>query len=426
MTDDGRRSLPSQIGLYMSVNIVNALVPFLLLPILTRYLTPAEYGQVAIFQAVVGMMATVVGLNVAGAANRKYYEINHDKRELSSFLSTCLQIILVSIGVVFCVAWLFSSWMVEFLDLDARWILMAVIVAGSMAVIQLRLGQWQVRGRALAFGALQIAQSSAMFALALFFVVILRQGADGRIAAQVIISCAGAMLSLIFLMKDYTLDFRHVRGDQVHEVLSFGLPLIPHMIGMLLIATIDRVMVNAELGLAQAGYYAVAFQLATVPAVIFEAINFAVVPWLYERLKRDEPAEKRLIVRGSYIFAVLIGFGAVLGFAIGPSLIVMFAGQQYAPAGDIFGWLILGQSFFGMYLMVTNYVFYSKKTGMLSLVTLVAGVLNVILLSWLLRSIGLIGAAVAFAAAMAIRFVLTWAVAQRCHPMPWFSFKANS
>ena len=36
--------------IYLTSNILNALVPFLLLPVLTRYLTPDEYGQIAMFQ----------------------------------------------------------------------------------------------------------------------------------------------------------------------------------------------------------------------------------------------------------------------------------------------------------------------------------------------------------------------------------------
>jgi O-antigen/teichoic acid export membrane protein len=81
----------------------------------------------------------------------------------------------------------------------------------------------------------------------------------------------------------------------------------------------------------------------------------------------------------------------------------------------------LGQAFSGMYLMVTNYIFYSKKTGLLSLVTISSGLLNVVFLVVLIKLLGITGAAMAFTLAMALRFLLTWWVAQKRHPMPWFN-----
>ncbi|EIQ9127591.1 polysaccharide biosynthesis protein, partial [Escherichia coli] len=40
-------------SIYLFSNILNALIPFLLLPILTHNLTPNEYGQVAMFQTLI-------------------------------------------------------------------------------------------------------------------------------------------------------------------------------------------------------------------------------------------------------------------------------------------------------------------------------------------------------------------------------------
>jgi O-antigen/teichoic acid export membrane protein len=103
-------------------------------------------------------------------------------------------------------------------------------------------------------------------------------------------------------------------------------------------------------------------------------------------------------------------------------VIVIVAGTQYRAAGDVIGWLVLGQGFGGMYLMVTNYIFFSKKTGLLSVVTLASGLVNVALLFALVGTYGAEGAGMAFSCAMGLRFLLTWAVAHYRHPMPWFSF----
>ncbi|MEW0490716.1 oligosaccharide flippase family protein, partial [Escherichia coli] len=55
-------------SIYLISNIFNALIPFILLPILTRNLTPYEYGQIAMFQTLVSGLASLTGLNTVGAA----------------------------------------------------------------------------------------------------------------------------------------------------------------------------------------------------------------------------------------------------------------------------------------------------------------------------------------------------------------------
>lgn len=107
-----------------------------------------------------------------------------------------------------------------------------------------------------------------------------------------------------------------------------------------------------------------------------------------------------------------------------PPLLILIAGEKYSAAVDVIGWLALGQAFHGMYMMVTNYIFYSKRTGLLSLSTITAGLINVWLLMILIPFMGLKGAAIAFAISQSIKFLLTWYIAHLRHPMPWFDFRS--
>lgn len=167
----------------------------------------------------------------------------------------------------------------------------------------------------------------------------------------------------------------------------------------------------------------VAVQISTAVALVFDAMNKAYVPWLFERLSRDQHREKYQIVLFTYCWYALILCGAALAFVFGPWLVTLLAGDEYERAGDVIGWLVLGQVFGGMYLMVTNYIFFSKRTGLLSVVTITSCLINLGLLFILVSTYGLEGAAYSFCIAMAIRFLLTWRVSQMRHPMPWFEFK---
>ncbi|WP_339799002.1 oligosaccharide flippase family protein [uncultured Marinobacter sp.] len=409
-------------AVYLISNILNAAIPFALLPVLTRYLSPEEYGEVAMFHVFFGALTAFIGLSMQGAAGRKFYDGDLGENELKEFIGSCLQILLVTSALTMLVLIGISGYLSEWLALDKKWILLAVLVTASTVVFQIRLSQWQVRKKAKQYGVMQVSKSLAELVLSLALVVLFLKGSEGRISAQIWTAILFAGIAFWFLRRDDLVRILLWRPKYIREALSFGVPLIPHVGGAFLLASVDRFVINAELGLAQAGIYMVAVQLSTALLLIFDAINKAYVPWLFERLKKDDECEKRRIVIYTYCWFALLLLGAVVAFLIAPWIVLAVAGEPYASAGDVIGWLILGQVFGGMYLMVTNYIFFSKRTGLLSVVSIFSGLINVALLIFLVARFGLQGAAYAFCTSMAIRFLLTWFVAQKRHAMPWFEF----
>jgi O-antigen/teichoic acid export membrane protein len=214
----------SSSAVYLFSSILNAAIPFALLPILTRHLSPTEYGEVAMLTTLVGALGAFVGLNVVGAAGRKYFDGDNGRDELRWFIGACA--------------------------VEARRL---VRVSGVQTQIPERsIGLWS---------AFDAPYHSQLFA---------------------------------------------------HLVRSFH-------------------------NQCRYGYER---------KLVFNAINKAYAPWLFERLKSNQTTQKRKIIRYTYVWFAFIVFGVVPAFLIGPGLV----GLKYAQAGEIFGWLALGQGFGGMYL----------------------------------------------------------------------------
>lgn len=418
--------LVSGAGVYLFANITNAAIPFLLLPVLTRYMAPAEYGQVAMYQVLLTALGGVIGLSVHGAASVKYYDDDITHVELGAFIGSCFQILLFATVLVFSLALPARHVLGEWLGLPSDWILWGVVISAAGFVIQMRQNQWQVRNRPVPYGVFQISSGLVNAGLSLFLVVGLLQGAKGRVDAHNWTLLSFALIAFWLLAKDALLTWSW-RPDHLREALRFGVPLIPHVVGLFLLGTVDRIMINDRMGLSEAGIYMVAVQLSMAMAIVFTSINNAYVPWLFERLKRNDSSEKRTIVRLTYAYFFVVLILALAVFPLGPWLVPFIAGERYAEAGDALGWLAIGQAFAGMYLMVTNYIFFSKRTGFLSLITVSSGLINLALLALLIDQFGIEGAAMSFAMVMVLRFFLTWWVAHKRYPMPWllsFSPKA--
>jgi len=403
---------------YLLASIVTSSIPFLLLPILTRYLTPAEYGEVAMFSVWISLMGAFCGLSVHGAASRKYFDYKENKKELGQFIFMCLLILFSTTILLSCIVFFTGSQLSDLVALSSEWLVLGVICAGLGFLVQIRLGQWQVRKKVKSYGAFQISQALLNMSLSILFVVVLYLGSAGRIFGIIISTAVFALIALWLLNRDNLIKISW-EPQKAKEALRFGVPLIPHIIGMFLLNTVDRAVITSELGLDKAGIYMVAIQVSMAVSIILEAVNRTFVPWLFERLKRDNNVEKFNIVRMTYGYYTLLATGTLLGFFWADDVLLFVTGPQYADAANLVAWVILAQAFHGGYLMVTNYLFYTKNTGVLSSVTIMCGVLNVVLLFIFIELWGLLGVAWAYSVSKLFQWLLTWFYANKKVPMPW-------
>lgn len=405
-------------GIYLVASSVSASIPFVLLPILTRYLTPTEYGEVAMFTVLISLFSAFCGLSVNGAANRKYFDFREERSKLAEYIFMCTVILLFSSLALFIVVLVLEVYISQFLELSSEWIILAVPVSALSFLIKLRLGQWQVDKKPINYGVFQICQSVLNAGLSIFFVVILHMGVSGRIYGILIATTLFSLFAFYLLAKDKLLKITW-KPQMANEAVRFGVPLIPHVLGMFLITSVDRIVITSKLGLADAGIYMVAIQLSLAVNLILTAVNQTFVPWLFERLKLNIDSKKIIIVKVTYGYYTLLSVGVVLGFWIGDDILRILVGSDYFKAAELIAWVILGQAFHGGYLMVTNYLFYAKRTGVLSGITISLGLLNVLLLFVLIHEFGILGAVWAFCISKFIQWLITWYVANKIIKMPW-------
>ncbi|WP_392344243.1 flippase [Pseudoalteromonas prydzensis] len=405
-------------SIYVFSSIASAAVPFVLLPILTRYLTPAEYGQIAMFIVFTTALAALIGLSIHGAANRRFFEDSATKTELARFNGNCFFILFISTAIVLVALALIDNYLAIYLGLPLEWIYLGVLSVFCSFMLNIRLGQWQIRGKAKHYGVMQISNALVVLVFSLLFVVLLSFGAAGRIYGIVLTSIIIGGIAVITLKNDKLLVFKYNRAD-IDYALSFGVPLIPHVLGGFLLLSIDRLVINKELGLEMTGIYMVAVNLGNALNIIFNSINKAYSPWLFGQLKEDKQAIKRTVVKKTYLYFAFLVLMAALSFLIAPPILKLIVGEKFHQAADVLPLLITGQVFLGMYLMVTNYIFYIKKTKYLSYITISSGAVNVVLLLLFIPHYGINGAALAFLIANFWQFFCTWIVSAKLYAMPW-------
>lgn len=406
-------------AIYSGSNILNSFIPFLLLPILTRVLLPAEYGILAMFQATLGMMGAFTGLSVHGAVSSRYFD--RELIDYPRYIGSCLFILLISSLLSLAVVFFFRTPFSAFTSLPYFWLMIAVLASFCNFLIQIRLVLWLMAQKALRYGLFQVSFSATNVGLSLVFVLLMKQGYEGRLWGELVAFILFSSIGLAGLIWAGSITLRP-RWKYVREALGFGLPLVPHVIGIFLISMFDRFIINHQLGLAAAGLYMAAVQLGSVLGKFTDAFNKAYVPWLYKKLKDDNPFDKQRIVKYTWIYFGTILIVASILALLSRWIIYLIAGPVYTPAAKALAWLFFGQAFAGMYLMVTNFIFYRRKTLILPIITIVSGGIGVTLTWFLAPVFGITAAGFSFLVAMSVRFLMTWRCSQWVCPMPWFAF----
>lgn len=409
-------------AIYALANVLNGIIPFLLLPILTRVFTPEEYGLVTLISAVIAIMGAFTGLSVHGAVSVKYFdkEINHPK-----FVGASLMVLAGSTCVVLVFLLFAGDKLSEWIHLPKQWLIIAAIASAAQFVINIRLTMWQVQEQAIRYGFFQVTQTFFNLSLSLALVFWMVMGWEGRAWGVVAAAIIFAGFATITLHKERLVYWRGNK-QYAKAAMRFGVPLIPHVIGGLVIVTADRFIIAKVLGADSVGIFAVAVQISMVMNFLVDAMLKSYSPYLFRKLSLVSDKDKEYLVKTTYIIYVIFFIFSTFYIYIINILLPLLVGERFGSSATYIPWLVYSAMFSGMYYLVGLYIVYVGKTHVLSIVTVCVGLFHCLLLYYMVSVAGLLGAAKATVASSALMFIFTWVFSARVYPMNWMRvFKRN-
>jgi O-antigen/teichoic acid export membrane protein len=404
-------------AIYAVANVASAAVPFALLPLLTRILSPADYGQIVVFALLITFCMPFAGLSVHSVVGVAWFSKPRD--QIAAFNGTALALVTVTTVVLApAITAVLAGMPSPVADLSPVWGGIAAFAAGANVFLQCRLVLWQSQGQPLRNAILQVASSLLNIGLSLIAVLVLGWGSSGRNGAIAVSAVAMASVALVLFMRSGDAIWS-IRRTYLREQIHFGLPLIPHVMAGVILGTSDRWIVSTQLGPEALGVYGAGAQLGMVMAILADAFVKAYNPWLYARLGSGD-AEDRLRVVGIVYIAlpaficVAGGVGLALHWTSG-----IFLGTHYSGAARIIPWFLLGGAFSGVYFCTASIYFFRGRTGLLASATSSVAAVGVGVVWLLVSALGAEGAAIGYAATQGLLALITTAVAFRSFDLPW-------
>jgi O-antigen/teichoic acid export membrane protein len=418
-----KSSLFKSAGIYGVTSIINAAVPFLIMPILTRLLNPTDYGIVAMFGVLMSFSAPFVGVSGNAAIGRQFF--NKEEVDLKIYITNIYLILLASTFIVAVIVLFFAEQISDLAEFPKSWIWYVVLVSLCNFITATTLILWQVQSKPVSYGIFQVSNTFLNVALTILFVVLLKWTWQGRIMAQVISAVIFAIVGLYILYRNKWFKFEYNK-KYIDNALRFGVPLIPHTLGAIIMTMSDRMFITNMVGISSTGLYAVGYALGNIIGFAENAFTMAFSPWLYEKLNRNDEAIKRRIVKFTYCYFVVILLMALFMTYVTPYFLVFFVGPKFLGAQDFVFWIAMSFAFSGMYKMVVHYIFYVEKTKILAMITFFCALINIALTFVLIKQFGAVGAAMANCFVSIIFFLLTWLLSNRVYKMPWLLQKYKS
>lgn len=415
-------------GTYGFFSLLNSALPFFLMPVLTRFLSPSDYGYVSLFNILLSLFTAVVGCNIPGAYSRAYFA--SDRFDVNEYWVTAFKLIL-TIGVIVTFVVIMTRNVLQYLfKFPASWLWLIPITAAAVSINALVLAHLQVRTMARQYGIFINLRTLVQALLSVLLVTMIHLNWRGQIIAvslaHVLFACIGGCSILYQLKQRHTVDkISDLRFNMryVQHALIFGIPLIPHALSGILNSTINRIFISQMIGVAEAGIFTVGYQIGSIILLLANAFNQAYTPWLFAQLNTASSLAKHKIVKLIYIYFGVILLIALFLSILMPRFALLFLGKNFYGAYSYVVWIATGFAFTGMYYMVVNFIFYAEKTYCLTIITTAVTLINILLNYVLIKINGSIGAAQATTLTSVIYFFVVWYISFKVYPMPWLLHK---
>ncbi len=410
------KSLGRDLAVYGAGDVATQAISFLLLPIYVRFLSPGDYGVLALLLAVEMLVKIVFRWGVDAAFMRMYYDCA-DQQARRRLASTIFFFLLAVNGLVLGAAltaapalarWIFGS---SSHALALQLLLVNTFLSGFFFI---PFHELRIQKQSPTFIALTVTRSLATIVARLTLVIGFKLGVIGVVLADV----AATLLFLVLMLPRFAaLIGPHFSKDLLREALRFGLPRIPHGLAQQTAAVSDRWVMSLYATLHEIGLYSIGASFATGLKLFLNAFEYAWAPF-YFAIMREPDAKPTYRLVATWGAAVLAGL-AMLVSAGAPQIVGIMTTPIYQGAAKVIPWIAMGVVLQGVYLLTSIGLNITKRTEFYPMATGLAAATSIGANLALVPTLGGVGAAIANALSYAVLAVASAVFAHRVYPVDY-------
>lgn len=374
---------------YGFINILNKIVPILMLPIVTRMLpNTGDYGRFDLFNMIVNFGSSFAVLGVYDAVFREYFE-KDDLQYKMKVTSTGMQIVLLSSFVVMLILMIFNKAFSQIFlgDTNSTFIIVAaaigVFLSANRNIIS---APTRMQNRRTIYVVSGLSNSIAYYAIAVLLVYI-GLSYRGLIYGNLIASLGILLFFWILNKKEF--HFKLYDKEIAKTLLKIGLPLLPVFVIYWAFNSTDKIMITHMLDVAQVGIYSIGARVASISQFIYQAFAGGWQYFAFSTMRDDDQVQltskifEYLGIISFLAFIILIPFNQWI-------FNLLFTGD-YTKGAEVFPYLFLSPLLLMLVQTAGNQFLVVKKSYYMTLSLAVGVVVNIVMNFFMIRAYGIVG-----------------------------------
>ena len=258
-----KKKIVSHTSIYLFGDILRRGVSLIMLPIYTRYLTPADYGVVELLSMVLDVAAIIFSAR-AGQAVFRFYCTAESENQKKGVIASALLLSAVMSGLGALAVIILSGPLATavFSDVGYRdFISLFAITLFLGPLIEIPLVHIRARQKPWLFLFFSLTKLALQLSLNIYFVVVLEMHVEGVIYSAVI---SGVIMAVV--LTGYSLSKTGFRTTTAitKSLFSFSLPLKIAALGSFYMTFGDRYILNIYTDLTQVGIYSLGYKFGFI------------------------------------------------------------------------------------------------------------------------------------------------------------------
>lgn len=406
----GRHTLIYGVG-----TLASKLASFIMLPVYTRFLTPADYGVLELLSMTIEVIGTIAGIGLASSIF-KFYAEYQTKGEENQVISTAalaaLAIALATAGLGLLASPALTRLVFDHgIGSDPLYFRLFFLIYLAQTAEMVPLMLLRARHESVGFVVASVGKLLAMLTLNIVFVVHLRMGVLGVLVGNLTVSAVSATALMGYTLWRTGLNFSR---KKFAAMTRFGYPMVFWLLSNFVLVFSDRYFLNHYRGPSVVGIYSLAYKFAFV-LTAFAFTPFWMV-WEPQRfaLARGERAGEVYARVFTYLNAALGSAALVMGLFVLDLLRVM-AAPAFMPAYRLVPLILAAQVIYHWTAFCNFGLFLRDRTRVLARLSLVTVASVLVLNLALIPRYGVWGAAGATFLGYVIRFLAVYIPGQRAY-----------
>ena len=383
--------------------IVPKLLNFLLLPVMTRYLSPEDYGIIGYVDAVILFVFIFSILSLNSYLIREYFEndsLKNRKRLIGNFF-----LFLATYNVIlFFVLFSLLYFLYQYIDFqfDILPILTLALFVNLLEIFNL-FPQiiYRVQEKAKAYIYFVISKTFFQILAVLFFLEYFYHGPISKYYGLAFISMIYAGISFFIVSRNAIFSFN---VDQLKDGFVFSFPLILAALSFAVIDMSDRIILEEYVSMSELGIYSIAYTLGFSINIIIKGSYKAFEPLIFKNSKKENFLNIFTSIKNEYLVMVFATCIFVILFS--KEIVLLILPKDYYSAYLLIPIIVLAAFAKGVYTIQVLLLMIRKDTRLISKIMIFGAFLNIGINLIFIEEYGVIVAALSTLVAFSIMAVL--------------------